>query len=79
MKAADVESRVVDILRIVEGLPVGPITRATSIAEIEGDSLDCVEILMELEDEFPIEDIPDEIAEGWKTVGDVVDYVTARL
>ena len=40
------------------------------------DSLDHIELLMWIEDEFGIE-IPDEVCENWKTVGDVLDTVEA--
>lgn len=41
------------------------------------DSLDQVELVMELEDEFEIE-IPDKSANNWKTAQDVIDYITNR-
>ncbi|MBF8982936.1 acyl carrier protein [Lutibacter sp. B2] len=47
------------------------------IGDLEADSLDAVEIIMAIEDEFDIE-VPDEDAEGFKTVGNIVDYVTER-
>ena len=47
--------------------------------DLEADSLDAVEIIMALEDEYDIE-IPDEVAEEFKTVADIVkcveDYVS---
>ncbi|WP_426349307.1 acyl carrier protein [Alloiococcus sp. CFN-8] len=47
----------------------------SSFAEdLSADSLDIVELIMALEDEFDLE-IPDEDAEGIVTVGDVVDYI----
>lgn len=48
------------------------------IAGLGMDSLDMVELTMALEDEFEIEpNIPDEDAEKWKTVADVIEYITA--
>lgn len=44
------------------------------IEDLGADSLDIVELLMALEEEFDIE-IPDEEAEKLVTVGDVVDYI----
>jgi acyl carrier protein len=44
------------------------------INDLEADSLDAVEIIMELEDQFSVE-IPDEVAEGFKNIGDIVDYI----
>ena len=47
----------------------------TNIADdLSADSLDVVEILMKIEDEFGIE-IPDEAIEEIKTVGDLVSYI----
>ncbi len=42
--------------------------------DLEADSLDAVEIIMAIEDEFGME-IPDEDAEKFQTVGDIVKYV----
>ncbi|HET7579597.1 MAG TPA: acyl carrier protein [Bacillales bacterium] len=42
--------------------------------DLEADSLDVVELVMELEDEFDME-ISDEDAEKIATVGDVIDYI----
>lgn len=45
--------------------------------DLEADSLDAVEIIMGIEDEFDIE-IPDEEAEKFQTVSDLVNYVEAN-
>ena len=51
------------------------ITMDTSLTkDLEADSLDAVEIIMALEEEYEIE-IPDEVAEEFKTVGDIVKCV----
>lgn len=42
--------------------------------DLEADSLDAVEIIMAIEEEFGIE-VPDEEAEKFQTVGDIVAYV----
>lgn len=44
------------------------------VDDLNADSLDLVELMMALEDELDTE-IPDEEAEGFKTVGDVVKYL----
>ena len=44
------------------------------IEDFEADSLDVVDLVMSLEDEFSIE-IPDEHIENVKTVGDIVHYI----
>ena len=54
------------------------ITLSTDIGnDLGADSLDVVELLMSIEDEFEVE-IPDEEIENLKTVGDVVDYIQAH-
>ncbi len=51
------------------------ITMETNIAEDLGaDSLDVVDIIMSIEDEFEVE-VPDDKVESIKTVGDVVNYI----
>jgi acyl carrier protein len=65
---------------IVEQLQVEPeaVKLETSLMkDLEADSLDAVEIIMGIENEFGIE-IPDEEAEKFKTVGDIVGYVEAN-
>jgi len=62
---------------IVEQLGVDPdevIPTASFIEDLNADSLDLVELIMSLEDEFGKE-IPDEDAEKIVTVQDAVDYV----
>ena len=54
------------------------ITMESNIAEDLGaDSLDVVDLIMAIEDEFEIE-VPDEEIKNVKTVGDVVNYIDAN-
>jgi len=46
--------------------------------DLQADSLDAVEIMMALEDEFSIE-VPDEDAEKFLNIGDIVKYVEAKI
>ena len=62
---------------IVEQLSVDPslVTEDTHLMkDLEADSLDAVEIIMAIESQFDIE-IPDEEAEKFQTVEDLVEYV----
>jgi acyl carrier protein len=62
---------------IVEQLNVeeGDVTLDTNLMkDLEADSLDAVEIIMAIEEEYEIE-IPDEEAEKFATVADLVNYV----
>lgn len=61
------------------GLDEDKISLDTTITEdLEADSLDAVEIVMAIEDEFSIE-IPDEHVEGFINIRDIVEYVEAQL
>lgn len=52
-------------------------TGASFIEDLGADSLDIVELVMTMEEEFEL-DIPDEDAEKMKTVGDVVTYISSK-
>lgn len=63
---------------IVERLEVDPeeVTLEAGIKEDLGaDSLDVVDLIMEFEQEFDLDEIKDEDAEKIATVGDVVEYI----
>jgi acyl carrier protein len=65
---------------IVEQLDVDPelVTEETDfMKDLEADSLDAVEIILGVEDEYGIE-IPDDVAENFTKVGDIVKYVEAN-
>ena len=64
-----------DILVAQLDLDADKVTGEAGIAEDLGaDSLDVVELLMAIEDEFGVE-IPDEEIENIKTVGDLVNFI----
>lgn len=70
--------RVVEIVREQLSVEDKEITMATSLMkDLEADSLDAVEIIMALEDEFGVE-IPDTEAENFKSIGDIVKYIEAN-
>lgn len=70
----DVKRIVVEKLQVDEK-QVTP--EASFMEDLGADSLDTVELIMDLEEHFGIE-IPDEEAEKLKTVQDAVDYITAK-
>ncbi len=74
-----VESKVVDIVSEQMGVDKSEISRETSfINDLNADSLDTVELVMEFEDEFDMS-IPDEEAEKIQTVGAAIDYIVQTV
>ncbi len=70
-----IEKRVIDIISEQMGADKTEITRETSfINDLNADSLDTVELVMEFEDEFDLS-IPDEEAEKIQTVGAAIDHI----
>ena len=78
-KVASVQDRVFDIISEQMGVSKEQITPETSfINDLGADSLDTVELVMELEEEFDIT-IPDEDAEKIQTVGQAIDYIKEHM
>lgn len=74
-----VEERVIEIISEQMGVSKDQVTRETSfINDLNADSLDTVELVMEFEEEFEIA-IPDEAAEKIQTVGQAVDHIEREL
>ena len=74
-----VEERVVEIVCENLGVNKEQVKRETRfIEDIGADSLDIVELVMELEEEFEI-NIPDDQAEKIKTVGEAIDYIEGEI
>jgi acyl carrier protein len=74
-----IEDRLITVVAEMLGLDeVNP--KNFLIKDLGADSLDCIEILMEIEEEFDIE-IPDEDAEKFKntTIQEMIDYIKGRL
>jgi acyl carrier protein len=70
-----IEEKVIDIISEQMGAEKSEISRETSfVNDLNADSLDTVELVMEFEDEFDMS-IPDEEAEKIQTVGAAIDYV----
>lgn len=70
-----VEKKVIEIVAEQMGAEKSDISRETSfINDLNADSLDTVELVMEFEDEFDTS-IPDEDAEKIQTVGAAIDFI----
>jgi acyl carrier protein len=71
----EVEEKVIAIVSEQMGVDKSQINRNTSfVNDLNADSLDTVELVMEFEDEFDM-NIPDEEAEKIQTVGAAIDYI----
>lgn len=61
------------------GIEADGITAETSLMDdLEADSLDAVEVIMALEDEFDVE-IADEEAQAFQNIGDMAKYIDAKV
>lgn len=74
-KVSTIAERVADIVAEQLGVDKGKISPETSFElDLGADSLDIVELVMELEEEFDI-NIPDEAADKIRTVGEAIDHI----
>ena len=74
-----VQERVTDIVAEQLGVDRDKVTTETSfVNDLGADSLDTVELVMELEEEFDIT-IPDEAAEKIQTVGQAVEHIESHV
>ena len=76
MDVKEIEEKVIAIVAEQMGVDKGEISRDTSfVNDLNADSLDTVELVMEFEDEFETS-IPDDEAEKIDTVGKAIDYIS---
>jgi acyl carrier protein len=72
---ASIEERVIDIVADQLGVEKEKITRDSNfVNDLGADSLDTVELVMELEEEFEI-NIPDDAADKIQTVGEAIAHI----
>ena len=75
---ASVSERVIDIVAEQLGVEKEKVSTETSfVNDLGADSLDTVELVMELEEEFDIT-IPDDAAEKIQTVGHAIEYIDSN-
>ncbi len=78
MTESEIEAKVIDIVAEQMGVDKTELSRETNFAnDLNADSLDTVELVMEFEDEFDTS-IPDEEAEKIQTVGQAITYISAH-
>jgi acyl carrier protein len=79
MSEQDLQEKIVGVIAEKLGVAADQCKpEAAFVEDLGADSLDQVELVMALEDEFELE-IPDEDAEKLKTVQAVYDYVTSKV
>ena len=72
------QEKVIKLISGATSVDVSKISGETRfIDDLNLDSLDMVELMMKMEDEFGVE-IPDDDAEGLKNVGDVISYLEKK-
>lgn len=75
----DIEQRIIEIIAEQLGMDVDEIQPdCTYVEDLGADSLDIVELIMAIEEEFEIE-VPDEDAEKLLTVQETIDYVMGKI
>ncbi len=75
LSSEEIQEKVVKIVSEQMGVEKGELTMETSfVNDLNADSLDTVELVMEFEDEFELS-IPDEEAEKIQTIGQAVAYI----
>jgi acyl carrier protein len=78
MSSSAIEAKVKSIIADQLGVREDEIKPESSfIDDLGADSLDIVELVMAMEEEFEVE-IPDEEAENIKSVGDAINYINAN-
>ncbi len=75
MTEQEIEAKVIEIVAEQMGVDKSEISRQTSfVNDLNADSLDTVELVMEFEDEFETS-IPDDQAEKIQTVGQAIEFI----
>ena len=73
-----VHDKVKEIIANQLAVNIKDITDNTTFSDINADSLDVVDIIMELESEFNLQ-IPDEEVDNFNTIGDLASFITKIL
>jgi len=73
-----IEEQIKDIVARIVHVDKGVLSREGTFKDIQADSLDVVQAMVAIEETFDIE-IPDEEAQEFKNLGDLVDYVERHV
>lgn len=74
----DIKEETLKILSDHFKIKLGEITEKTLFKDLSSDSLDFIEIIMQLEDHFKIE-VPDDLAKEMTSVGDLLEFLYKKL
>ena len=77
-RPADLADRVVAVVAGARGIAPADVRLDATLLELGIDSLDGLELYFDLEEAFDVK-IPDEVAREIRTVGDIVDRLSAHL
>ena len=72
------QEKVISAIAYMQGIPSEDVKLDSTIESLDLDSLDTVEIVMAVEEEFDLE-ILDEDCEAWTTVQSIINYVESRI
>lgn len=76
----NIEEKVIDIISEKLKVDKEEISPEKSFTrDLGADSLDTVELVMDFEEKFEIDEIPEEEAEQIKTVGDAIEYIKGKI
>ncbi len=76
----NIEEKVIDIISEKLKVDKEEISPEKSFTrDLGADSLDTVELVMDFEEKFEIDEIPEEEAEEIKTVGDAIEYIKGKI
>lgn len=78
VKSVEVFEKIKSIVVDQLGVDADEVTLETTFEDLNADSLDVVELVMAIEEEFDIE-IPDEDAEKIRSVGAAVEYIKGKI
>lgn len=75
----EIESKIFKIIADQMGIEKSDLSYETKFIDLGSDSLDMIELAMEAEEVFELDEIPDEEIENIKTVGEAIDYIVCQI